>query len=111
MELRTVGGRLRLDSAFKVIATGYLVGAGAIFLPLFTLITLVAFAAGAPMTVNGEVVEGGGLIALMPIIMVPFILAMQSLLFGGLIVLGLWLFQMRWPIRVVSDDAQPPPAT
>lgn len=109
MELRTVGGRLKLSSAFKMIATGYVVGAGVIFLPIFTLMAVITFATGAPTTVNGEAVEGGGFLALLPIVMVPFIIAMQSLLFGGLVVLGLWLFQKRWPIRVVSDDAPQPP--
>lgn len=109
MELRTVGGRLKLDSTFKMVATGYVVGAGVIFLPLIILVTLVNFAAGGPMTVNGEVVEGGGFLTFLPIVMVPVILAMQALMFGGLVTLGLWLFQMRWPIRVVSDSAQPPP--
>lgn len=109
MELRTVGGRLKLDSTFKMVATGYVVGAGVIFLPLIILVTLVSFAAGAPMTVNGEVVERGGFLTFLPIVMVPAILAMQALMFGGLVTLGLWLFQMRWPIRVVSDSAQPPP--
>ncbi|WP_312166970.1 hypothetical protein [Phenylobacterium sp.] len=109
MELRTVGGRLKASSAFKLVATGYLVGAGAIFIPLFTLVTVMLVATGAPARVNGEVVEGGELLNLMPILLGPIILAMQAVTFGVLVVFGLWLFQKRWPLLIVAEDAAPPP--
>jgi hypothetical protein len=108
--LRTVGGRLKLDSVFKLVATGYAIGAGVIFVPMFALITLVTFPSGAPMKVNGEVVEGGAgqAFALLPLVMVPFIVAMQAVMVGGLIVFGLWLYQKRRPLRVVAEDGTPP---
>lgn len=110
MELRTVGGRLKLDSVFKLVATGYAIGAGVLFVPMFALITLISLASGAPMKVNGEVVEGAAAqaFALMPLVMVPFVVAMQALMFGGLIVFGLWLYQKRRPLRVVAEDGAPP---
>lgn len=92
MELRTTGGQLKLGGAFKLVATGYFLGAGVIFLPLFALINVITLAAGVPPTLNGEPVEGSGgiLVAFLPLIMVPVILAIQAVMFGGLAVLGLW---------------------
>lgn len=104
MELRTRDGQLEVGGAFKLVAAGYFLGAAAIFVPLFGLVALVSLAAGVPSTVNGEPVAGGGgvLFAVLPLIMVPVILAMQAVMFGGLAVLGLWLYQKRRPIRVVE---------
>jgi hypothetical protein len=92
------------SGAFKLVATGYFLGAGAIFLPLFALVTVLFMAAGVPPLVNGEPVEGSGrfLAALMPMIMLPVILALQAVMFGGLAVLGLWVYCKRRPIRVVE---------
>lgn len=105
MELRTVGGRLKLDGVFKLVATGYAIGAGVILVPMFALVTLVSFASSAPMKVNGQVVEGGAAQAfvILPLVMVPIIVAMQAATFGGLTVFGLWLYQKRRPLRVVAD--------
>lgn len=106
MELRTQGGELRLGGAFKLVAIGYFLGAAVIFVPLFLLVALISLAAGAPATVNGQEVEGGGnvLLAVLPMIfMLPVVLAFQSFMFGGLAVLGLWLYQKRRPIRVIES--------
>lgn len=104
MELRTTGGQLKLGGAFKLVATGYFLGAGVIFFPLFALITVITLAVGVPPTLNGEPVEGsaGIFVAFLPLIMVPVILAIQAVMFGGLAVLGLWLYTKRRPIRVVE---------
>lgn len=105
MELRTTGGQLKPSGAFKLVATGYFLGAGVIFLPLFALITVISLAAGIPPTLNGEPVEGSGgvLVSILPLIMVPVILALQAIMFGGLAVLGLWLYNKRKPIRIVEE--------
>ena len=104
MELQTQGGRLKPGGAFKLVATGYFLGAGLIFVPLFALITVIALVSGAPATLNGEQVYGGAamFVAILPLIMVPVILAMQAVMFGGLAVLGLWLYNKRRPILVIE---------
>lgn len=104
MELRTKGGLLKPGGAFKLVATGYFLGTGVIFLPLFVLVTVIFMAAGVPPLVNGEPVEGSGavLAAFLPLIMLPVILALQAVMFGGLAVLGLWVYNKRRPIRVVE---------
>jgi len=109
MKLHIVNGQLKPGGAFKLVAIGYLVGAGAIFVPLFALVMLVAIGSGAPTTMNGEVVNGGAalMVAMMPFIMLPFILAMQAAMFGGLVVFGLWLYHKRRPILVVTDEPAP----
>lgn len=102
-----MSGQLKLDGAFKLVATGYLIGAGVIFVPAFALVTLLSLASGAPMMVNGQTVESGGfLLALLPLVLVPLILAMQSVMFGGLVVLGLWLYQKRRPLSVVAEPSE-----
>ncbi|WGM31127.1 hypothetical protein [Brevundimonas sp. NIBR11] len=104
MELRTTGGQLKPGRAFKLVATGYFLGAGVIFLPLFALVTVISLAAGVPPTLNGEPVGGNGaiLVSILPLIMVPVILAIQAVMFGGLAVLGLWLYSKRKPIPIVE---------
>lgn len=104
MELRTKGGLLKPGGAFKLVATGYFLGAGLIFLPLFALVTMIFIAAGVPPLVNGEPVEGSGAVLafFLPLIMLPVVLAMQAVMFGGLAVIGLWLYTKRRPIRVVE---------
>jgi hypothetical protein len=107
MELRTVDGQLRPSGAFKLIATGYFLGVGAIMVPLFTIATLITLGIHEPMTVNGHVVAADAplLLKLMPIVLVPIIIAGQSVLIGGAVVFGLWLYQKRRPIRVLQLDA------
>lgn len=104
MELRTKNGRLEAGGAFKLVAIGYFLGAGVIFIPLFALVAVISLAAGVPPTVDGQPVGGGGgiLFAVLPLILVPVILAMQAVMLGGVAVLGLWLYQKRRPIRVVE---------
>ena len=106
MELRTVNGRLKPGGAFKLIATGYLLGAGAIFIPLFVLIDLILLVRGALATMNGQTVAGDAppLVWLMQLIALPVIIAGQSVMIGGLVVFGLWLYDKRRPIRVIAED-------
>ena len=100
MELRTIGGQLKAGAAFRLIAIGYIIGAGVIFGPLFLLATLA-------MGVQRPVMLVGGLIQLL---LLPIILAIQSILLGGGVVLGLWLYQKRRPILIVDRDGAPSPA-
>lgn len=107
MKLHIANGQLKPGGAFKLVALGYLIGAGAIFAPLFALVTLIAAGSGAPTTLNGEVVNGGAalMVAAMPFIMLPVVLAMQAAMFGGLVVFGLWLYHKRRPIIIVDETA------
>lgn len=107
MELRTENGQLKAGGAFKLIATGYLLGAGVIFLPAFAIVGVTATVSHAPVTVNGEVVEGGFAAAfgLAPLVLLPIALAIQSVIFGGIGVLGLWLYTRWRPIRITAPDA------
>ncbi|PHY22607.1 hypothetical protein [Caulobacter sp. BP25] len=79
---------------FRLIVTGYIIGAGVIFGPLFLLATVV-------MGLQYPRVFVGGLLQLL---FLPIILGIQSVLFGGVIVLGLWLYQKRRPILAVDGD-------
>ena len=46
------------------------------------------------------------MVAVMPFIMLPVVLAMQAAMFGGLVVFGLWLYHKRRPIIIVDETAQ-----
>ncbi len=94
MELQIIGGQLKAGATFRLIATGYFIGAGVIFGPLFLLATLA-------ISFQRPVMLLGGLLQLL---LLPIILGIQSVLFGGVIVLGLWLYQKRRPILVVDGD-------
>lgn len=104
MQVRTIGGKLNPGGAFKLVATGYFLGAGVIFLPLFAIFMVITLALGGAPTLNGEPVEGSGgiLVAFLPLIMAPVILAIQAVMFGGLAVFGLWLYTKWRPIRIVE---------
>lgn len=93
MELRMVNGQLRPGGAFRLIATGYLVGAGAIFVPVFALAAIITLVAD----------ERHFAVSLMSLVMAPIVLAMQSVMFGGVVVFGLWLYSRRRTIRVISE--------
>ncbi len=99
MELRTLGGQLKAGAAFRLIAIGYVIGAGVIFGPLFLLATLA-------MSLQRPVMLIGGLVQLL---LLPIILGVQSVLLGGVVVLGLWLYQKRRPILVVDGEDAPSP--
>lgn len=100
MELRTMGGQLKAGAAFRLVATGYIIGASVIFGPLFLLATLTMGVQRPAMLVGG----------LLQLLLLPIVLGIQSLLFGGVIVLGLWLYQKRKPIVVVDGGDAPAPA-
>lgn len=103
LELHTIDGRLKPGDAFKMIATGYLWGAGALFVPAITLMTIIIFLSGAPIETNGGIVEGSQrLKVLAPVILAPIIVAGQAVMIGGLVVFGLWLYEKRRPIRVIN---------
>lgn len=107
MKIRARDGKVQVGSLFKLASLGYLMGAGLIAVPVFllaTLFTLLAISAGMPANANGAPVTGGLALvtAAMPLIVLPFILALQAIMFGGLITLGLWLYTRRRPIEIIE---------
>ncbi len=91
MEIKAVDGKLSLGSLFGPVAVGYGIGAGVIFLPMFVLMSLV-FLFSPVVDQNGQAVSGAS-VALPMLIMVPFILAMQGVMIGGLVLLGLAIYR------------------
>jgi hypothetical protein len=97
MKLQSVDGNLSSGNFFKPVAIGYVIGMGVFFLPII-LMTI-------PMMILMPGVEGESQsmsMALSGLIMVPFILILQSVMFGGLVVLGLSIYRLRWPIRITN---------
>jgi len=108
MKIIVRDGKIQAGQIFKLSALGYVLGAGLIFIPVFvlaTIFTVMAISSGMPAQVNGAQVTGGlAMVAgIMPLIVLPFVLAIQSVIFGGLITLGLWLYTRRRSIEVISQ--------
>lgn len=102
MELRVLGGQLKLGSAFRLIAIGYGIGAGVISIPIFAIASLLGAMgqfAGAPVSSIA-----GGVLAFAPLIMLPVILGLQSLMIGGLVVFGLWVYRKWRPLQIVGYE-------
>jgi hypothetical protein len=105
MEIKVVDGKLSLTSLFAPVAVGYGVGAGVIFLPMFLLIGLVG--SFTPVVdQSGQTVSGAAFFLPM-VIMVPLILLMQSVMFAGLIMLGLAIYRRFGKINVISVRETP----
>lgn len=106
MEIKAVDGKLSLGSLFGPIAVGYGVGAGVIFIPMFLLIGLLSFFAPTAVDQSGQSISPSAVMLPM-IIMVPFILAMQAVMFGGLVLLGLAIYRKWGKLRVISVRETP----
>jgi len=106
MELRVKeNGQLSLGSAYKMIAKGYVIGAGgfvAIFMIPMFIIFLIGALSGQPMSVNGEMTTGWAAYTpmLMMFVMFPVIVGLQAIMFGGMVVLGLVVYRQFRPINV-----------
>lgn len=101
MEIKAVDGKLSLGSLFAPIAVGYGVGAGVIFIPMFLLIGLLSLFGPAGVDQSGQPVNTSAMMLPM-VVMVPFILAMQAVMFGGLVLLGLAIYRTWGTLRVIS---------
>jgi hypothetical protein len=106
MEIKAVDGKLSLGSLFGPIAVGYGIGAGVIFIPMFLLIGVLSLVTPAGVDQGGQTVSASAMFLPM-IIMVPFILAMQAVMFGGLIMLGLSIYRLWGTLRVTSVRETP----
>jgi hypothetical protein len=106
MEIKAVDGKLSLGSLFGPIAVGYGIGAGVIFIPMFLLIGVLSLFAPAGVDQSGQTVSASAMF-LPVIIMVPFILAMQAMMIGGLIMLGLSIYRTWGTLRVTSVRETP----
>lgn len=86
MKLKIVDGKVALGSMFPVLWTGYVIGLGCFFLPILVIMVLIALVA---------VVSGSGELAwnMLPMAMMPVILAIQGAIFSGIVLLGLLVFR------------------
>jgi len=110
MEIKAINGKLSLGSMFKPIAFGYAIGMGVIFIPFFLLMLPMFLFSPGVVDQGGQLVTGPGPILMMiapMFIMIPIILAMQGVMIGGAILLGLAIYRSRWPLRVVVEGDTP----
>ena len=93
MDLQVESGSLTLGAIFKLVAVGWFLGTGLVIgLPIIILSILLAlFGHNAGMQSPWLVV-----------LLIPFILAAQSLIVVCLVSIGLWLYRRWTSISVVS---------
>lgn len=102
MEVKINAGKVSLASISKLVALGYWIGTNIIFVPVFTLMTVM----GAPITVNGQTIVAPTLVlGMVMIVTVPVILALQGVLIGWLVTLGLAVYGMWRPIRIAKASS------
>ena len=89
MKIYARDGIVQPASFFKFVFVGVLIGEGLIVAVFFLPFLLLAFA-GMPVETTGS----REALWLIPI-MLPLIVFMHALMFGGMITLGLWLYS-RW---------------
>lgn len=101
MKLYVRDGKLQAGSFFKFVFVGILIGEGLIFgIPFFFIaIALVTAAA------NGVPIEGNApeMVWAIPIIF-PMIVAMHAVMFGGMIVLGLWIYSRFGKLEITEES-------
>ena len=106
MNLTVRDSQLTLGSVFKLVAISWLCFGLVVFGGLTLLIFLIGAASGA-MVVNGETVDGHGAVvaSMLPmLILVPVIVALQAVIFGGFVTVGAALFRIRKPLSVTIES-------
>jgi hypothetical protein len=101
MKLYVRDGKLQAGSFFKFVFVGVLIGEGLIFgIPfLFITIAMLTIAAtGTPIAGNAP-----QMVWLLPI-MFPMIVAMHAVMFGGMIVLGLWIYSRFGKLEITEES-------
>jgi hypothetical protein len=101
MEIKTIDGKLSVTSLFWPVAVGYGIGAGVFFVPMFLLMGLLMSFAPAGVDQNGQSFNPA-MVFLPMVIMVPFIVAMQGVMMGGLVMLGLTIYRKWGTLRVTA---------
>lgn len=106
MNLTVRNGQLTLGSVFKLVAVSWLCFGFIVVGGFFLLIMLIGVASGS-MTVNGEAVVGRGTVflSMLPmLVMLPLVIAMQAVMFGGMITAGAALLRLRRPLAVTVES-------
>ncbi len=106
MEIKSVNGKLSVGSLFGPVAVGYAIGAGVIFLPMFLLMGILFSFSPGFVDQSGQNVSAA-MFVLPMIIMVPFIVVMQGVLMGGLVLLGLAIYRKWGTLHVVAVRETP----
>lgn len=78
-------------SLLKLIWTGYVIGAGVFFIPVFLM---------AALTGVLWLHEGLGFEGMMFVVFLPFAVALQGLALGAIVLLGLWIYRKFKDIEV-----------
>ena len=101
MKLYVRNGKLQASSFFKFAFTGILIGEGLIFGVPFLLVSaamLYALLSGAPISGNAS----PEMLWMLPFIF-PMVIFMHALMFGGMIVLGLWLYSKFGKLEISEE--------
>lgn len=105
MNLKIRDGQLTLGSVFKLVAISWACFGVIVIGGLFLLMLLIGLASGS-MSVNGDMVQGRGavLVAMIPmVILLPIVVAIQALIFGGFVTIGAALYRQRRPLSITVE--------
>ena len=97
MEVSIISGKIRGSELFRLVWRGYFIAATAIMLPLSIL------AAVINLSLGGEQV--GWQVVLIPLF-VPFIIAFQGIIVGGLVLLGLLIRPPKTPETTAMKEKE-----
>lgn len=109
MNLKIRDGQLTLGSVFKLVAISWLCF-GVVFVGGIFLLIFIIGAVSGQMMVNGDMVQGRAAVigAMAPMaILIPIIIAVQAVLFGGFVLAGAALYRLRRPISVTAETTTP----
>ena len=98
MKLYVRNGKISPASFFKFVFVGVLIGEGLIVGIPFILMSILMMSAGAP--IEGNIPTE--ILWLFPL-MVPVIVGGHALMFGGMILLGLWIYSRFGKLEIAEE--------
>ena len=107
MKVNVIDGKLQLGSIYKLVVAGWVIGWGVFMVPMILLISVGMFFSDTAQ-LNGETVSGASaaIVMLPMILLLPIVLVFHAIMFGALIIFGLWLYRKKRPIEVVTLTSQ-----
>lgn len=106
MQLKVKDGKLNLGSVYKLFVVAWSTTWITMFGFVLSILVIITLITGE-MYVNGETVYGRGsaLLAMAPmLILFPIVVFLQSFIFAAFLTGGVWLYRLKRPLVVISED-------
>lgn len=107
MKVNVIDGKLQLGSIYKLVVAGWVIGWGVFMIPMVLLISVGIFFSETAQLNGATVSVANPAIVLLPmVLLLPIMLVFHAIMFGALIIFGLWLYRKKRPIEVVTLTSQ-----